>query len=92
MLIAHHGTLTMSPRGLVDAYQRLEVLDSWCQILLGVARLGTVEVLTDAQLADVLALRGGRDDRTPCFARSVSERNRAALPALGVLGRSAPSG
>lgn len=89
MLLAHHGTLTMSPRGLVDAYQRLEVLDSWCQILLGVARLGTVEVLTDAQLAEVLALKRDGDDRAPVFPRAVAERNRVALPALGVRARPA---
>jgi L-fuculose-phosphate aldolase len=87
MLLAHHGTLTMSARGLVDAYHRLEVLDSWCQILLGIARLGTVEVLTQPQLAEVLAMKrdgcGLGDDRASHGAESVDAHNAAAFAHWG---------
>jgi L-fuculose-phosphate aldolase len=87
MLLAHHGTLTMSARGLLDAYHRLEVLDSWCEILLGVARIGTVEVLTGAQFADVLALKrvgcGLGDDRASDGVESVNAHNAAAFAQWG---------
>ena len=87
MLLAHHGTLTLSACGLLDAYHRLEVLDSWCQILLGVARLGAVEVLGDAQMAGVLALKragcGLGDDRASDGAASVDAHNSAAFAHWG---------
>lgn len=56
MLLARHGTLTFSPRGLLDAYHRLEVLEAWCRIVIALRSLGPVEPLTDKERADVRAL------------------------------------
>lgn len=90
MLLAHHGTLTLSARGLLDAYLRLEVLESWCEIVLAAARLGAVHVLSPRERAEVLALkraRGVRDDRDHESAAAFDARNRDALAALGLRAR-----
>jgi L-fuculose-phosphate aldolase len=56
MLLARHGTLTFSSRGLLDAYHRLEVLEAWCRIVIALRSLGRVEPMTEAQRAEVRAL------------------------------------
>lgn len=52
MLLANHGSLTLGTSGgLIDAYYRLEVLDSICKSLLHARSLGELRLLTTDQLA-----------------------------------------
>ncbi len=51
VLMAHHGVVVFSSVGIDDAYAKLEVLDSYCHMLLGAARLGRIEPIGDGDYA-----------------------------------------
>lgn len=56
LLMANHGCVCFGP-DLQAAYDRLEVLDAYCRILLLVTQLGRVNVLSDAQVLDLLKIK-----------------------------------
>ncbi|MDX1565075.1 MAG: class II aldolase/adducin family protein [Phycisphaeraceae bacterium] len=54
VLLANHGAVTFSDKGLLDAYHRMEVLDASCRILSLCDGLGGARRLSDEQLRQVL--------------------------------------
>ena len=55
-LLANHGTLSFSTRGLTDAYHLLEMLDAYCRVLILAKELGEPIRLTQTQLQSIRAL------------------------------------
>ena len=65
VLMANHGSISFG-KDLIQAYDRLEVLDSYCHQLLLVRQLGRINVLNHDQVADLLKVKqrmGLTDDR-----------------------------
>ncbi len=65
VLLANHGSVSIG-RDLTEAYDRLEVLDSYCKQLLLTRQLGRINVLDGAQIAELLKVKerfGLSDDR-----------------------------
>ena len=68
VLMGNHGTVSFSG-SLLDAYYKLEILDSYCRLLLLCRQLGEVNTLTERQLIDLLQVKkdfGLSDDRLDC--------------------------
>jgi L-fuculose-phosphate aldolase len=52
VLLGNHGAVAFG-KDLMDAYYKLEMLESYCQILLLLRQIGRVNLLTGAQLAEL---------------------------------------
>ena len=63
-LLAQHGALTVG-RGLIEAYWRMEILDGFCAMVVAARQLGSVEQVTDEQIARILRIKQqwGQPDR-----------------------------
>jgi len=63
ILLANHGSISLG-RELMEAYHRLEILDNYCKQLLFTRLLGSVNVLDNSQMTDLLKAkqRFGFDD------------------------------
>jgi L-fuculose-phosphate aldolase len=56
IVLANHGSVTFGPT-LADAWQKTEILDAYCRVLLLTRQLGTPRRLTEAQIGELLALK-----------------------------------
>jgi L-fuculose-phosphate aldolase len=54
VLLGNHGAVTFSAKGLEEAYYRMEVLDSTCQILMLTGQIGGAKPLNEDQMRQVL--------------------------------------
>ena len=58
IVLANHGSVTYGPN-LTDAWQKTEILDAYCRVLLLARQLGTPRRLSDEHIAELLALKKG---------------------------------
>lgn len=68
VLMGNHGTVSFS-HSLIDAYYKLEILDSYCRLLLLSKQLGQVNTLTKEQMTQLLEIKknfGLSDERLAC--------------------------
>ena len=65
VLLGNHGAVTFG-KSLMDAFYKLEMLESYCQILLLIKQIGQVRLLDPAQMAELRAekQRLGLDDES----------------------------
>lgn len=87
VLMANHGSISYG-KSLIEAYDRLEVLDSYCKQLLLARQLGRVNVLNIRQMIDLLNIKqrfGLTDDRlVGTITEDVNSANTAFLTDLNV--------
>lgn len=57
VMLANHGVTTFSAKGLVDAFYKLEVLESYAATLLNAAKLGRIVTLTQQQFVALLEVK-----------------------------------
>ncbi len=70
VLMGNHGVVCFST-SLEDTYYKLEILDSYCKVLLLSRSLGKPNLLTNDQMKELLEVKaafGGKDDRLQCAA------------------------
>jgi len=89
-LLASHGAVAIG-RDPYEAYHRLESLDHYCRVLLLAMPLGGWSALTEAQTAELLAIRQRLGMRTPQLSRPQSTWCRPTSPKVedGPTGRDA---
>src|SRR5262245_54294888 len=56
IVLANHGTVTYGPN-LIDAWQKTEILDAYCRVLLLTRQLGTPRRLSDEHVTELLMLK-----------------------------------
>lgn len=63
LLLANHGAVTFGPT-LEWAFGRMEILDAYCQMLIQARSLGQIQLLSSANIAELLELKArmGLDD------------------------------
>jgi len=88
LIMCNHGSVSFSPKGLIDCHYLLEILDAYCRILLLCTQLGRVNVLDNGQMTDLLKVKekfGLSDDRAACAAEGcVGVDNEPYLSTLDV--------
>jgi len=68
VLMGNHGSVSFST-DLTDAYYKLEILDAYCRILLLSKQVGTINTLSNEQMAELLQVKeqfGLTDPRASC--------------------------
>lgn len=68
VLMGNHGSVSFS-KSLIDAYYKLEILDSYCRILILTKQLGHANVLNAQQMTELLEVKkkfGLPDERLAC--------------------------
>lgn len=68
VLMGNHGSVSFSD-SLIDAYYKLEILDSYCRLLLLTKQLGRINQLTHEQMTELLKVKqafGLSDSRLTC--------------------------
>lgn len=81
ILMGNHGVVCFS-KSLEDAYYKLEILDSYCRVLLLTKSLGKPKLLTNDQMQELLEVKaafGGKDDRLSCVADGCASGNSDAF-------------
>ena len=69
VLMGNHGSVSFSPRDLIDAFYKLEILDAYCRILLLTRQIGRTNVLDRDQMTELLEVKkkfGFDDPRLEC--------------------------
>jgi len=56
VLMGNHGSVCFST-SLMEAYYKLEILDSYCRLLFDLKRLGSVRWMTDGEMKELLELK-----------------------------------
>lgn len=87
VLMGNHGSVSFS-HDLIDAYYKLEILDSYCRLLLLVKGLGRVNILGTREMVDLLKVKqkfGLPDERLACAAEGcIGQDNDAFITGFDV--------
>ncbi len=76
VIMGNHGVVCFS-NSIEDAYYKLEILDSYCKVLLLTRSLGKPNLLTNSQMKELLEVKaafGGNDERLNCAAEGCVQK------------------
>ncbi len=76
VIMGNHGVVCFS-HSLEETYYKLEILDSYCRVLLLSRSLGKPKLLTNDQMKELLEVKaqfGGKDDRIHCASEGCAQR------------------
>ncbi len=81
IIMGNHGVVCFSTT-LEQAYFKLEILDSYCRVLLLTRSLGKPNLLTNDQMTELLEVKasfGGKDERLSCVSSGCASGNSDAF-------------
>jgi L-fuculose-phosphate aldolase len=81
IIMGNHGVVCFSST-IEQAYFKLEILDSYCRVLLLTRSLGKPNLLTHAQMKELLEVKasfGGKDERLSCASNGCASGNSDAF-------------
>ena len=76
IIMGNHGVVCFS-HSLEETYYKLEILDSYCKVLLLARPLGKPKLLTNEQMKELLEVKasfGGKDRRMQCIDEGCAQR------------------